>query len=108
MSRALAFALVPLLLLAGCGDKQPATVNESASDAGLAQENVVAGDVTAIDAATADDARMAGDMPPPALDANEAAPANDTKAEKKAPRPPRSGPKAESNSTEPAADTNAA
>ena len=53
----LALTVAPLLLLlAACGDKQPATVNESVSDSGLEQENVVAGDVTAIDAATADDA----------------------------------------------------
>jgi len=64
----LVFALAPLLLLAACGDKQPATVNESVSDSGLERENVVAGDVTAIDAATADDAAMANDMAPPALD----------------------------------------
>ena len=57
-----------LLLLAACGDEQPATVNESVSDSGLEQENVVAGDVTAIDAATADDAAMANDMAPPAFD----------------------------------------
>ena len=63
-----ALPLAALLLLAACGDKQPATVNEAASDSGLEQENVVAGDVTAIDAATADDAAMANDMPPPALD----------------------------------------
>nr|WP_314446602.1 hypothetical protein [uncultured Sphingomonas sp.] len=65
---ALAAALAPLLLLlAACGDQQPATVNEGVSDAGLEQENVVAGDVTAIDAATADDAGMANDLPPPDL-----------------------------------------
>ncbi|WP_426267953.1 hypothetical protein [Sphingomonas sp. LHG3443-2] len=64
----LVFALAPLLLLAACGDQQPATVNESVSDSGLERENVVAGDVTAIDAATADDAAMANDMAPPALD----------------------------------------
>jgi hypothetical protein len=64
----LALPLAALLLLAGCGDKQPATVNETVSDSGLEQENVVAGDVTAIDAATADDAQMANDMAPPALD----------------------------------------
>jgi CheY-specific phosphatase CheX len=68
MTRRLAFALAPLLLLGACGDQQPATVNESVSDSGLEQENVVAGDVTAIDAATADDAGMANDMAPPALD----------------------------------------
>lgn len=66
MTRRLALLAAPALLLAACGDKQPATVNEAASDAGLAQENVVAGDVTAIDAATADDSRMADDMAPPA------------------------------------------
>lgn len=73
MSRrsALPFALAPLLLIAGCGDKQPATMNQAAGDAGLEQENVVAGDVTAIDAATADDARMADDMAPPVIGANE-------------------------------------
>ncbi|WP_338505278.1 hypothetical protein V6R86_13620 [Sphingomonas kaistensis] len=64
----LAPPLAALLLLAACGDKQPATVNEAVSDSGLEQENVVAGDVTAIDAATADDAQMANDMAPPALD----------------------------------------
>ncbi len=63
-----ALPLAALLFLAGCGDKQPATVNEAVSDSGLEQENVVAGDVTAIDAATADDAQMANDMAPPALD----------------------------------------
>ena len=68
--RLLPHALAPLQALAGCGDKQPATVNESAGDAGLAEENVVAGDVTAIDAATADDARMANDLPPPLADDN--------------------------------------
>lgn len=68
MSRPALLALAPLLLLAACGDKQSATVNESVSDSGLEQENVVAGDVTAIDAATADDARMANDLPPPAID----------------------------------------
>ena len=69
MSRRLALALAPLLLLlAACGEKQTAIVNDSAGDAGLEQENVVAGDVTAIDAATADDAAMANDMAPPALD----------------------------------------
>jgi hypothetical protein len=72
MHNLLPLAFVPLLLLAGCGDQQPATVNESVGDAGLAQENVVPGDVTAIDAATADDARMANDMAPPALDTNDA------------------------------------
>ncbi|UUR09257.1 hypothetical protein [Sphingomonas glaciei] len=73
MSRTLLpLALAPLLLLAGCGDQQPATVNESVGDAGLEQENVVSGDVTAIDAATADDARMANDLPAPDFDANEA------------------------------------
>jgi hypothetical protein len=54
------------LLLAACGDNQPAVVNEGGGDAGLAQENVIPGDVTAIDAATADDARMAADLAPPA------------------------------------------
>ena len=81
MSRRLALALAPLLVLAACGDKQPDTVNETASDAGLAQENVVAGDVTAIDAATADDARMANDVAPPLGDLNELAPANEAEAE---------------------------
>jgi hypothetical protein len=73
MSRLLALpaALASLLLLASCGDKQPATVNETGDDSGLAQENVVVGDVTAIDAATADDSGMAEDIPPPAADANE-------------------------------------
>ncbi len=71
MSRSL-LALVPLLLLAACGDQQPAAFNEAVDDAGLAQENVVAGDVTAIDAATADDARMANDTAPPAFDGNDA------------------------------------
>ena len=68
MTRRLATMLAPLLLLAACGDKQPDTVNEGVSDSGLEQENVIAGDVTAIDAATADDAQMANDMAPPALD----------------------------------------
>ena len=68
MTRRLATMLAPLLLLAACGDKQPATINESVSDSGLEQENVVAGDVTAIDAATADDAAMANDTAPPAFD----------------------------------------
>lgn len=69
MSRTLLLpaALASLLLLAGCGEKQPETVNEGAVDAGLAEENVVTGDVTAIDAATADDARMANDLAPPAF-----------------------------------------
>jgi uncharacterized lipoprotein YajG len=78
MSRFL--ALASLLLLAACGDQQPATVNESVDDAGLAQENVVAGDVTAIDAATADDARMANDLAPPIGDLNELEPANEGEA----------------------------
>src|SRR6476469_7281083 len=112
MSRAIALALVPLLLLAGCGDKQPATVNETASDAGQAQENVVAGDVTAIDAATADDARMANDMPP--LDfGNDLSPSNDTKAGKNDAKPRKSEPKAEKSEPKPdaapaEADANAA
>ena len=74
MTRALPFALAAILLLPGCGDQQPATVNEATDDAALAQENVIAGDVTAIDAATADDARMANDVAPPLdddLDGNE-------------------------------------
>lgn len=79
--RLLPLALAPLLALAGCGDKQPATVNESAGDAGLAQENVVAGDVTAIDAATADDARIADDLPPPLLDDNGSNLSNETEAD---------------------------
>ena len=53
------------IVLAACGDKQPETVNETGSDAALAQEGVVPNDVTAIDAATADDAQMANDMAPP-------------------------------------------
>lgn len=65
---ALLGALASLLLLGSCGDQQPATVNESVSDSGLEQENVVAGDVTAIDAATADDAAMANDTAPPAFE----------------------------------------
>lgn len=83
MSRRLILALSPLLMLAACGDRQPATVNESVSDAGLERENVVAGDVTAIDAATADDSRMANDMPPPALDesdGNDSEDSNDNEA----------------------------
>ena len=78
MSRNFLFpaALASLLLLAGCGDKQPETVNESVTDAGLAEENVVAGDVTAIDAATADDAGMANDVPPPDFEDDNALPAN--------------------------------
>jgi hypothetical protein len=78
MSRRLALALAPLLALAACGDKQPATVNDTAGDAGLAQENVVAGDVTAIDAATADDSRMANDTAPPLDDLNELGTLNET------------------------------
>lgn len=81
MSRRLILALAPLLVLAACGDKQPATVNETAGDAGLAQENVVAGDVTAIDAATADDSRMANDVAPPLGDLNELGPLNEADAE---------------------------
>lgn len=53
------------LLAAACGDQQPATVNDSGADAALTQENLVVGDVTAIDAATADDANMAADVPAP-------------------------------------------
>ena len=65
----LALPFAAMLLLSACGDKQqPAIVNETVSDSGLEQENVIAGDVTAIDAATADDAQMANDMAPPALD----------------------------------------
>ena len=76
MSPRLALAFAPLLLLAACGEKQAVTVNDSAGDAGLEQENVVAGDVTAIDAATADDSRMANDTAPPLGDLNELGPAN--------------------------------
>ena len=65
MTSRLALTVASLLLLTACGDTQPATVNESVSDSGLEQEEVVAGDVTAIDAATADDAAMANDMAPP-------------------------------------------
>jgi hypothetical protein len=79
MSRRLALLAAPALLLAACGDKQPAAVNQTAGDAGLEQENVIAGDVTAIDAATADDSRMANDMAPP-LDLNELGPANEANA----------------------------
>lgn len=58
--------LLPLaLLLAACGGKEEAATNDSAADVGLAQENVIANDVTAIDAATADDSKMAADTPPP-------------------------------------------
>ncbi|GLR47355.1 hypothetical protein [Sphingomonas astaxanthinifaciens] len=53
------------LLTAACGDKQPATANDAVADAGLEQEDVIANDVTAIDAATADDAKMAADVPAP-------------------------------------------
>ena len=87
MSRALLLAVAPLLLLAGCGDQQPATVNEGALDAGLAQEAVVPGDVTAIDAATADDARMANDVPAPSFDENAAAPANEARPSRRSARP---------------------
>ena len=66
--RRIAFTAALLLTLAACGDKQPETVNESGSDAALAQEGVVPNDVTAIEAATADDARMANDMAPPTPD----------------------------------------
>ena len=66
--RRIALTAALALALAACGDKQPETVNETGTDAALAQEGVVPNDVTAIDAATADDARMANDMAPPASD----------------------------------------
>lgn len=66
--RRIALTAALAIVLAACGDKQPETVNETGSDAALAQEGVVPNDVTAIDAATADDARMANDMAPPASD----------------------------------------
>jgi type IV secretory pathway VirB10-like protein len=54
------------LVTAACGKKEEAATNDAVAQAGLEQENVIANDVTAIDAATADDARMAADMPAPA------------------------------------------
>jgi hypothetical protein len=81
MSHRLALALAPLLLVGACGDQQPATVNDTAGDDGLAQENVVAGDVTAIDAATADDSRMANDTAPPLGDLNELGTLNEGEAD---------------------------
>ena len=78
------------LLTAACGDKQPATANDAVADAGLEQEDVIANDVTAIDAATADDAKMAADVPAPVGgDLGNAADNASAKSERKSSAPAR-------------------
>lgn len=51
-------------LLAACGDAQQGAETANVSDDALAAQNLVANDVTAIDAATGDDANMAADVAP--------------------------------------------
>lgn len=59
--RPLVLIAIPLLALAACGDKDQADTGRNAG-AGLTAANIVANDITAIDAVTADAANMAADI----------------------------------------------
>jgi len=60
------FALVAAaaLSLSACGKQQGATGNGTAAEEDFTQNAIVANDITAIDAATADSANMAADVAP--------------------------------------------
>ena len=94
------------LLTAACGDKQPATANDAVADVGLEQEDVIANDVTAIDAATADDAKMAADVPAPlGGDLGNTADNGAAKSERKSAAPARREERPAAQAPAPAADT---
>jgi hypothetical protein len=52
------------LSLSACGKEQQATGNGTAAEEDFTREAIVANDITAIDAATADSANMAADVAP--------------------------------------------
>ncbi|MCW3797110.1 hypothetical protein OMW55_04725 [Sphingomonas sp. BN140010] len=52
------------LLLSACGKEQAASGNGTAAEEDFTRDAIVANDITAIDAATADSANMAADVAP--------------------------------------------
>jgi hypothetical protein len=70
MIRFILFAAAALSLSA-CGKEQAATGNGTATEEDFTREAIVANDITAIDAATADSANMAADVAPDVEVSNE-------------------------------------